>query len=116
MGLFTRKPGEPAGSPNPPANPPQPPDTPSRAPAATAEPPRPPAPPPPPRAAPPPTAPKKDPAADERARKFQDQKAEIHRKLVEQLDMTKLAQNATDELRVAFIMDGGELIEVMETR
>jgi len=63
---------------------------------ATAAPPRPPAP-------PRPTAPaerkRRDAVADERTRKFQDLKAEIHRKLVEQLDMTKLAANATDEIR-----------------
>lgn len=99
MGLFTKKPGDNTGGAHPPSSPPRPPDAPPRAAAtATAEAPRPPAPPPPPKpsAAPPP---RKDPGADERARKFQDLKAEIHRKLVEQLDMTKLAQNATDELR-----------------
>ncbi|MCK4342257.1 MAG: CpaF family protein [Phycisphaerae bacterium] len=37
--------------------------------------------------------------ADERADKFQNLKTEIHRKLVEQLDMTKLSQNVTDEIR-----------------
>jgi pilus assembly protein CpaF len=37
--------------------------------------------------------------AEERARKFQELKAGIHRKLVDQLDMTKLAQNVNDEVR-----------------
>jgi pilus assembly protein CpaF len=36
---------------------------------------------------------------DERTRRFQELKASIHRKLVEQLDMTKLAREANDELR-----------------
>jgi pilus assembly protein CpaF len=40
-----------------------------------------------------------DPVADERARKFQDLKHVIHRKLVDQLDLTKLSQNVTDEIR-----------------
>ncbi len=42
---------------------------------------------------------KGNPLANERAQKFQNLKTEIHRKLVEQLDMTKLAQNVTDEIR-----------------
>lgn len=37
--------------------------------------------------------------ADERTRKFQELKGEIHRKLVDQLDMTKLSQDATEEIR-----------------
>jgi pilus assembly protein CpaF len=36
---------------------------------------------------------------DERARRFQELKTGIHRKLVDQLDMTKLAQNENDEIR-----------------
>ena len=40
-----------------------------------------------------------DPLADERLRKYQEMKAGIHRKLVDQLDMTKLAQNASEEIR-----------------
>ncbi len=40
-----------------------------------------------------------DPIADERHAKFQTLKTDIHRKLVEQLDMTKLAQNASEEIR-----------------
>ena len=35
----------------------------------------------------------------ERARKFQELKGSIHHKLVDQLDMTKLAENATEEIR-----------------
>lgn len=37
--------------------------------------------------------------ADERSRRFQELKAQIHRKLVEQLDMSKLQREATPELR-----------------
>ncbi|MBK9121375.1 MAG: CpaF family protein [Phycisphaerales bacterium] len=48
---------------------------------------------------PPPTKPRRDPVEDERARRFGELKVEIHRKLVDQLDMTKLAQNVTDEIR-----------------
>ncbi len=108
MGLFTRKPedqpnpaapsGAPAAPPPekasasaaPPAQAPSPP--PAAKPAAQAPPPKPPAPEPPPK-------PRSDPMADERALKFQNLKTEIHRKLVDQLDMTKLAQNASDEIR-----------------
>jgi pilus assembly protein CpaF len=36
---------------------------------------------------------------DERVRKFQELKGEIHHKLVDQLDLTKLAQNASEEMR-----------------
>jgi pilus assembly protein CpaF len=43
--------------------------------------------------------PRHDPVADERQAKFQTLKTDIHRKLVEQLDMTKLAQNASEEIR-----------------
>lgn len=65
-------------------------------PAATATVGRPPAP---PRPTAPPERKRRDTVADERMRKFQDLKADIHRKLVEQLDMTKLAENATEEIR-----------------
>jgi pilus assembly protein CpaF len=110
MGLFTRKP-----DPDPPepsnssaAAPPPAPDGSTPPPAggaatATQPPPVPPAPtapPGPPRSsAPGPPKPKHDPIADERATKFQNLKTEIHRKLVEQLDMTKLSQNVTEEIR-----------------
>ena len=46
-----------------------------------------------------PVKPRSDPVADERAAKFQILKTDIHRKLVEQLDMTKLSQTVTDEVR-----------------
>ena len=59
-----------------------------------------PAPPPPPAAGgPSPLKSRGDPMADERAAKFQTLKTDIHRKLVEQLDMTTLAQNVTEEIR-----------------
>lgn len=101
MGLFTKKP--------------------SAAPAATAPPPKPPAgatagerggehptaatggpataPPAARPAAPPATKTRSDPLADERVRKFHELKAQIHHKLVEQLDLTKLSQNASEEVR-----------------
>jgi pilus assembly protein CpaF len=41
----------------------------------------------------------RDRMADERALRFQELKASIHRKLVEQLDMTKLSREISDELR-----------------
>jgi pilus assembly protein CpaF len=44
-------------------------------------------------------SPARDRMADERAMRFQELKASIHRKLVEQLDMTKLAREVSDELR-----------------
>lgn len=51
-------------------------------------------------APPKPTAPvRKHRASDERTRKFNELKGSIHRKLVEQLDMTKLQNDASDELR-----------------
>ncbi len=43
--------------------------------------------------------PKKDSLAAEKTDRFNALKTDIHRKLVEQLDMTKLAQNVTDEIR-----------------
>ena len=46
-----------------------------------------------------PVKPRPDPMAEERAAKFQILKTDIHRKLVEQLDMTKLSQTVTDEVR-----------------
>jgi pilus assembly protein CpaF len=116
MGLFAKKPAEPA-----PAAPPPKPVQPESAPTATApakpappvakppvaKPPVPPAKPVPvPVPVPPPSKPAakpasspKDRAADERAKRFQDLKASIHRKLVEQLDMNKLASEAGEEVR-----------------
>ncbi len=104
MGLFTKKetsPPPPAEAAQPPA---EPPPTENAAPSAEQAPAQKPAsasatataPPPRPQPAP---KPKRDPLADERSQKFQDLKAEIHRKLVDQLDMTKLAQNANEEIR-----------------
>jgi pilus assembly protein CpaF len=111
MGLFTKK----SQGEDPPA------PTPSPAPAATAPPPPPPAGPaataPAPAAAAPPSAPAKPappkPAAskpmkvnslkerqsDERLQKYYALKGLIHRKLVDQLDMTKLNADASEELR-----------------
>jgi len=99
MGLFTRKLGNDAGpaggaeSLNKDIKPPPPPPT------AAGE--RPPAPPP---AAPrpaPPAAPKvrRDKGPDEKTRKFNELKTAIHRKLVEQLEMSKLNADASNELR-----------------
>jgi pilus assembly protein CpaF len=42
--------------------------------------------------------PRLDPLAEERGRKFHELKASIHHKLVDQLDMTKLSQNMTEEI------------------
>ena len=96
MSMFTKKPaGAATAEPRPPSSSPTPPPKPAE--PATSAPPAT-APSPPSRAAPPPK-PKLDPIADERVRRFQDLKAGIHRKLVEQLDMTKLSQNANEEIR-----------------
>jgi pilus assembly protein CpaF len=92
MGLFTRKPTtDDAASATALASPP--PETPvERAKDASAK-----------ALAPPkpalPTRPRSELVVDERARRFQELKTEIHRKLVDQLDMTKLAQNANEEIR-----------------
>ena len=43
--------------------------------------------------------PVRDRITDERAMRFQELKASIHRKLVEQIDMTKLAREVSEELR-----------------
>src|SRR5262245_10660611 len=122
MGLFTKKPAGGAGG-TPLASPPPPPSaagTPHQpAGKSNAEPQqRPPSPPAPPGAAPPPppTHPKnvnvqmpqkpKDAAAakpksetDEKTKKLHELKGVIHRKLVDQLDMSKLGADATAELR-----------------
>ncbi len=44
-------------------------------------------------------APKRDRQSDERRQKFHELKGVVHRKLVDQLDMTKLSADASDELR-----------------
>jgi pilus assembly protein CpaF len=46
-----------------------------------------------------PARPKEDRGADNRDQRFQELKARIHRKLVDQLDMNKLAREATPEVR-----------------
>lgn len=57
-------------------------------------------PPKPPAAKPPSSAPARaDRASEERALRFQELKSTIHRKLVEQLDMTKLSREASSEMR-----------------
>ncbi len=76
----------------------------ARKPPAVAAPPAPEAPaaaPPAPVAAPPtrPSPLKRDKPKDERALKFQEFKTQIHRKLVEQLDMSRLSRDADDKLR-----------------
>jgi pilus assembly protein CpaF len=108
MGLFTRKPEAtataaappPPGAPEPPetatsesrrAGTPEHPGAPG--PSASAAVPVPTA-----RSAAPAPKPRFDPLTDERARKFQELKGKIHHKLVDQLDMTKLAQNASEEV------------------
>ena len=87
MGLFTKKPAEP---------PPDAPAAPSKA-AAPKPPPKPAAP------SAPPNSPavnlRQDRQADERLRRFHELKGSIHRKLVDQLDMTKLSADANEEMR-----------------
>ena len=100
MGLFTKKPSSPA---SPPGAGPKPaaPVKPAEPTKAVAAPPAPAA----AAAASPPAAPK--PAArkprrrhsDEKLQQFYELKSTIHRKLVEQLDMSKLSGDASDELR-----------------
>jgi len=116
MGLFTKKSMEdaaPVGQTSPIAPATAPPPAPQSAQTASASAA---APPPPPATAKPPPPPKssdqskdakkpgrvlsiKDKQADERFQKFHELKSEIHRKLVDQLDMTKLTADASDELR-----------------
>jgi len=100
MGLFTKKPettsttaAAAAQPPPPPAN--SPPRPTAGAAGVAGKPPAPPARP----LAPSAQNKRSDSLTDERARKFQELKAEIHRKLVEQLDLTKLAENADAEVR-----------------
>ncbi len=107
MGLFTKK-SQPTGGPTsafaataeiesapkpeakPKPAPPQPAAPSAPAPPAASAPPAPPKPAPTPRV---------DKAVDERLKKFHELKAMIHRKLVEQLDMSKLNAEQTSELR-----------------
>jgi pilus assembly protein CpaF len=94
MGLFTKKPGATAT-----AKPPLRRSSSSAETAAEAVE-NPPVPVMPPSRHPPPAPkPRGDPLAEERLRKFQELKGEIHHKLVDQLDLTKLAQNASEEVR-----------------
>ncbi len=96
MGLFTKKPGATATAKAPPRK------SPSNAETAgevVETPPPIPVTPPPIRHAPPPPKPRSDPLAEERLRKFQELKGVIHHKLVDQLDLTKLSANASDEVR-----------------
>ena len=100
MGLFAKKPTTASPTETPPQS------VPAKPPAAAAPPPNgnSPAPttvPVPTVARPPakPIRPTKDRMIDERAVRFQDLKASIHRKLVDQLDMNKLAREASDEVR-----------------
>ena len=107
MGLFTKK-SQPTGGPTSAfsataevASPSKPEAKPAQAspPPAAPSAPAPPAasaPPSPPKAAP---TPRVDKAVDERLKKFHELKAMIHRKLVEQLDMSKLNAEQTSELR-----------------
>ncbi len=81
MALFAKKPPAPAAVPA---------GTAARGGSAVAEPPR---------GAPPPPKLQKDRMAEERDVRFQDLKASIHRKLVDQLDLNKLAREASDEVR-----------------
>jgi pilus assembly protein CpaF len=98
MGLFTRKPASPddaapgASAPADSAPAPAPPPAAAQPPAAS----QPPSPKPKPASE---LRAKKAPLDDEKQLKFQNLKSEIHRKLVDQLDMTKLSQNVTDEIR-----------------
>jgi pilus assembly protein CpaF len=109
MALFSRKPNAPSGAPAPPEPPAKPaaaatlerppqPSAPARPPAGlpAARPPA--APSKAPTAAPKPL-PRKDARAGERHNKFQEFKTTIHRKLVGQLDLTKLSRDADDALR-----------------
>ena len=98
MGLFTKKPPEDASKPAPTG-------APAAAPPARAGGFAPAAPPKPAAAAPAPPPPKPAPkprevaAQDERTRRFNELKGSIHRKLVEQLDTSKLSADSSEELR-----------------
>lgn len=100
MALFAKKPAAPTPAPVKDAKP-------AEGATATLAPPKPPAGggAAPPAAGPKPTAgssaaaPRRDAKAGERSAKFQEFKSAIHRKLVDQLDMTKLARDADDALR-----------------
>jgi pilus assembly protein CpaF len=100
MALFAKKPSPAQAAPSapPPASAaPPPPEAPAPAPAPA----RPAEEPPAASAVPVPAAPgrRRDRLTDERVKRFQDLKAGIHRKLVEQLDLTKLAREDNAELR-----------------
>jgi len=102
MALFTRKPAYPKPEPESPSPPPPPAEKPAATEPAAADQsatrltaPKPAN----GSAAPTPARPRSDPLTEDRAARFQNLKSEIHRKLVEQLDMTKLAQNVTEEIR-----------------
>ncbi len=113
MGLFTKKePTAPAApsKPEAPTKPAPPPSGNAAAPTAPAKPAAAPAKPAPPPggtsvatpqipSAPPPPPGGAKPKTDERANRFQELKGQIHRKLVEQLDMNKLAQDASGDMR-----------------
>lgn len=107
MAFFSQKPPPPQPVPAAKPEPPPPPEEPAgeRAAASAVSVPAPPPPPPPPASGPPGPSPgagakpRPDRMADERNRKFQDLKGEIHRKLVDQLDLTKLSADATEEVR-----------------
>lgn len=135
MGLFTKKSSDTAvaAPPAPSINTTPPPKPPAaalasgpKAPAVGAKPPAPSGPPP---AAPPGAAaaaavkpkPKTDKAADERTKRFHELKGAIHRKLVDQLDLNKLATEASSELReqvrqvvVALCAEENTLLNVTE--
>ncbi|QOJ14658.1 MAG: CpaF family protein [Planctomycetia bacterium] len=101
MGLFAKKPAPAATTVAPPANGDAPASVPKSPSAITGPKPPLPVPPPKPAAAAPAVAPiaKPDRATEERAARFQELKSTIHRKLVEQLDMTKLSREASSEMR-----------------
>jgi pilus assembly protein CpaF len=93
MGLFTKRPDSTSVATAPPPPPPKPPQR-ADSPAPPSSPPARPEKPKPVQPAPRPNA-----KPDERTRRFNELKGTIHRKLVEQLDMSKLSSEATDEIR-----------------
>ncbi len=108
MGLFTKKPSAAATA----TAAPPPPQAAPTAERSAERPPAPASPPAPPRnPAPAAAKPRPDPLTDERVRKFHELKAEIHHKLVDQLDLTKLSQNASEEIRTEVRQIVGDLCE-----
>ncbi|MBL8878387.1 MAG: CpaF family protein [Phycisphaerales bacterium] len=105
MGLFTKKPVAPASIPKsgaapiPATSPPEAPAAAAPESASKAAPPPSNSPKLPPAASAKPAGGKADKATDERSRRFQELKTAIHRKLVDQLDLTKLARDANNEVR-----------------